>query len=190
MGTFDVEGPKRLPHACLACHGGRYDVNAHAVTEFSLIPLDPSGLSFSTNAGWTRQDQEESIRRINMVVLNSNPSPAVAAYIRGLYRGTPEVSGTTADDNYIPRGWSNAPELYRKVVKPYCQGCHLQQSPRIDFASYDNFVLFKASIVTAVCTTHTMPHSEAAMLAFWHDGKGESLPDYLVSALGLGKCPQ
>jgi hypothetical protein len=89
----------------------------------------------------------------------------------------------------VPHGWFNAPDLYRKVVKPYCQGCHLQQQPRIDFASYDNFVTFKASIQTAICTTRTMPHSEAALLSFWRDSKAEFLPDYLTSALGLGKCP-
>jgi hypothetical protein len=182
--VFDTQGPKRLPHACLACHGGRYDVTSASIVDASLIPLDPSVLLVPN-----REGQEESIRQINMVVLNSNPSPAVAAYIRGLYRGTPDVPGTKADDNYIPAGWSNAPDLYRKVVKPYCQGCHLQQQPRIDFASYDNFVTFKASILTAICTTRTMPHSEAALLSFWRDSKAEFLPDYLTSALGLGKCP-
>jgi hypothetical protein len=182
-GLFDVEGLKRLPHACLACHGGRYDPTTRKVVDASLIPLDPSRLEVPD-----RNRQEESIRGINLIVLNSNPSPAVAAYIKGLYRGTPEVPGTTADDNYIPRGWSQAPDLYRKVVKPYCQGCHLQQTPRNDFASYENFVLFKWSMQASVCTQRSMPHSEAALLAFWRDGKGESLPDYLMTTLGLGKC--
>ena len=180
--VLDTEGPKRLPHACLACHGGRYDPTTHTVVETSLIPLDPSALVFSGTV------PEETIRQINMVVLNANPSPAVAAYIKGLYRGTPEVPGTTADLNYVPRGWSTAPELYRKIVKPYCQGCHLQQQPRIDFASYENFSTFKASILTAVCSTRTMPHAEAPFKAFWRDGKGESLPDYLMTALGVPKC--
>jgi hypothetical protein len=181
-GVFDTEGAKRLPHACLACHGGRYDQSTQTVVDASLIPIDPTGLYLPN-----RKDQEESIRRINLIVLNSNPSPAVAAYIKGLYRGTPEAAGTTADDNYVPHGWSDAWELYRKVVKPYCQGCHLQQTPRNDFASYENFLLFKGSIQTMVCD-RSMPHSEAALLAFWRDGKGESLPDYLMTTLGLPKC--
>jgi hypothetical protein len=181
-GVFDTEGPKRLPHACLACHGGRYDPSTKTVVDASLIPLDPAVL-YLTN----RKEQEESIRRINLIVLNSNPSPAVAAYIKGLYRGTPEAAGTTADDNYVPHGWSDAWELYRKVVKPYCQGCHLQQTPRNDFASYQNFVTFKGSIQTMICN-RSMPHSEAALLAFWRDGNGESLPDYLMTALGLPRC--
>jgi hypothetical protein len=180
--VLDTEGPKRLPHACLACHGGRYDPTSHTVVETSLIPLDPSALVFSGTV------PEETIRQINMVVLNANPSPAVAAYIRGLYRGTPEVAGTTADRNYVPRGWWTAPDLYRKVVRPYCQGCHLQQQPRIDFASYENFTTFKAAILTAVCSTRTMPHAEAPFKALWRDGKDESLPDYLMTTLGLGKC--
>jgi len=184
---FDVEGPKKLPHACLACHGGRYDPSTKRVVDASLIPLDPSVLVFPGKSP-TRPEQEESIRRINMIVLNSNPSPAVAAYIRGLYGGAPDVPGTRANDTYIPDGWAQAPDLYRKVVKPYCQGCHLQQTSRTDFASYQNFFELKAAIQTTVCTQRSMPHAEAPFLAFWRDGKGESLPDYLMAALGLGKC--
>jgi hypothetical protein len=186
--TFDAEGPKAVPNACLACHGGRYDPASRKVADASLIPLDPSALIFPSKAGLTRQDQEESIRNINMIVLNAKPSPAVAAYIRGLYRGTPEVPGTTADDNYVPTGWSHAPDLYRKVVKPYCQGCHLQQTPRTDFATYQNFVDLKGFIQALTCGQHSMPHAEAPFLGFWRDGQGESLPEYMMAALGLGKC--
>ena len=184
--VFDLEGPKNLPHACLACHGGHYDPIAHKVIGASLIPLDPSVLVFSASGGLT-PDQEESVRQINQLVLYSNPSQAVKDYIRGLYGGTPEVAGTKANPNYTPPGWTQAPDLYRKVVKPYCQGCHLQQQ-NLHFASYQNLVDAKATILTAVCTTRTMPHSEAALLSFWRNGGTESLPDYLTGALGLGKC--
>jgi hypothetical protein len=186
--VFDVEGPKRVPDACLACHGGRYDASTRRVVDASLIPLDPSVLVFSGQAGKTRQDQEESIRRINMIVLNASPSPAVAEYIRGLYGGTPHVAGTRANDNYIPAGWTQAPDLYKKVVKPYCQGCHLQQTPRTDFATYQNFLDLKGFIQALTCGQRSMPHAEAPFLAFWRDGNAESLPDYMSAALGLGKC--
>ena len=184
--VFDLEGPKNLPHSCLACHGGRYDAIAHKVIGASLIPLDPGVLVFSASGSLT-PDQEESVRQINQLVLYSNPSQAVKDYVRGLYGGTPEVGGTKANPNYTPPGWTQAPDLYRKVVKPYCQGCHLQQQ-NLHFATYQNFVDSKAAIITAVCTTRTMPHSEAALLAFWRNGGSESLPDYLTSALGAGKC--
>ena len=186
--VLDAEGPKRLPHACLACHGGRFDPATRKVVETSLIPLDPGALVFSSTGSGPDAQQEESIRLINMVVLNSNPSPAVADYIRGLYGGNPEVAGTRANVNYIPPGWTGAAELYKKIVKPYCQGCHLQQQPRIDFATQENFLLYKAAIQTSVCTTRTMPHAEAPFKAMWRDGSGASLPDYLMGALGLGKC--
>jgi hypothetical protein len=184
--VFDLEGAKRLPHACLACHGGKYDPAKATVVGASLIPIDPGSMVFSTGEPLSSA-QEESVRQINAIVLNSNPGPAVAAYIRGLYGGNAGVAGTRSIPSYIPPGWLQAPDLYHRVVKPYCQGCHLQQQT-LDFASYQNFVNAKATILTAVCTTRTMPHSEAALLAFWRDGGKESLPDYLAGALGLGKC--
>jgi hypothetical protein len=157
------------------------------VTGATLLPLDPSQLVFSTESH-TRAEQEESIRQINLIVLNSTQNAAVAEYVRGLYNGAPAAAGTRANDAYVPAGWASAPELYTRVVKPYCYGCHMAQAPRNNFASHENFMALKEAIKGQVCTLRSMPHSESALQAFWRAGGSVSLPEYLMTAIGMGPC--
>ena len=188
LTALDSQGQKSVPTACLSCHGGRYDPSRKLVVGASLLPLVPAQLSFSSPQA--RMQSEEDIRRINHLILESNPAPAIRAQISALYNGTPAAARTPANDTAVPPGWAMQPGLYRQVIAPYCGSCHFAQTGPLHFGSFANLVDNKQRIQKAVCTDFTMPHSEVSFRRFWSDGGAVSLPGLLSTALGYTACAQ
>jgi hypothetical protein len=188
LTILDSQGPKSVPNACLSCHGGRYDPTRQIVVGASLMPLIPSHLHFSSPQA--RANSEESIRQINQMILESNPSPTVSAQIRALYNGTPGTPGTRANDAAVPAGWASQPGLYRQVIAPYCGTCHFSQTGMLHFGSFSNLQFNKQRVQKAVCADFSMPHSEQGFRRFWTEGGSVSLPGMLSTVLGFPKCPQ
>jgi hypothetical protein len=192
--TLDSEGAKSVPHSCLSCHGGQWNAATHRVTGSSFLPLDPSSLVFGTNqpndrANYTREGQEENIRRINQIIASASVGSAVASYINGLYNGSANTKGAVARTDYVPSGWSAQTGFYLSTVRPYCANCHLAAPATINFASWGNFLQNKAAIYNAVCVAHTMPHAEIPYRAFWTKDTGVLyLPGLLAATLGYPSC--
>jgi hypothetical protein len=185
--SLDTEGPKYLPHACIACHGGKYNATTRKVDGASFLPLDPGLLAFASPAD--RADQEEKMREMNAMIAASDPTSAVAAYIRGLYGNTVTVPGTVAIADFVPQGWQPQAGFYRSVVKPYCAMCHLAGPVSWNFASWQNFEDNAALIHAAVCRAKTMPHAELQFKAFWtHDTGPSYTPGLLAATLGYPSC--
>jgi hypothetical protein len=187
LTALDSQGLKSVPNACLSCHGGRYDPTRQIIVGASLMPLIPAHLHFSTPQA--RASAEESIRRINLIILESSPSPTVSTQIRTLYNGTPGTPGARANDAAVPSGWASQPGLYRQVIAPYCGTCHFSQTGLLHFGSFANLQLNKQRVQKAVCTDFSMPHSEQGFRRFWSEGGTVSLPGLLSSTLGYTKCP-
>ncbi len=199
--ALDTEGPKFVPHSCIACHGGRYNPSTNRVDGASLLPLDPGLLVFSGSppggaeyqAEWTRVNrlsEEEKIRKINLMVANSSASAAVKNYVYGLYNGAVAQPGAQAVSDYVPAGWAPQAGFYRSVVRPYCAMCHLAAPAHVSFSSWGNFQQNAAAIHTAVCKTRTMPHAEIAFTQFWLKDTGALfLPGLLATTLGFPSCP-
>ena len=185
--ALDNQGLKSVPNACLSCHGGRYDATRKIVVGASLLPLIPAQLTFSSPQA--RASAEEQIRRINQIILDSNPAPAIRAQINTLYNGAPGAPGTRANDQAVPPGWASQPGLYRQVIAPYCGSCHFAQTGLLHFGTLANVMEHKQRIQRAVCTDFSMPHSEVAFRRFWTDGGPVSLPGMLSTVLGYPKCP-
>jgi hypothetical protein len=185
--ALDTQGVKQVPHACLSCHGGTYDPVSKMVTGSSLLPIVPARVIW--RSGSNRNDEEESIRRINYIVLQSNPAPAIVAQINTMYNGRPHSVDQPANDAAIPPGWQSQPDLYRKVIQPYCSGCHYANRGVLSFRDFANLQQNKAAIQNSVCRTFTMPHSEILFKKFWTEQDGDKLlPDLLMNALGMGSC--
>lgn len=185
--TLDTEGPKFVPFACLSCHGGKYNPETRKVEGSHFLPLDPGLLAFANPAA--QAGEEEKIRQINQMIVTSDPQSAVAAYIRGLYRGSASQPGTRAQPDYIPQGWASQSGFYRSVVKPYCAMCHIAGPSYLNFASWQNFEENKALIHAAVCRGKTMPHAEIQFKAFWtHDTGPVYTPGLLAATLGYPSC--
>jgi hypothetical protein len=182
--TFDDEGPKFTPHACLSCHGGRYDPASGLVQGATLLPIDP-GL---VDLGGQRAALEEPIRKVNELISRSGAPPAVLSYINGLYGGRVVVPGATAVANYVPSGWSNDANLYRGVIKKNCTMCHLA-TPSLNLLSAGNLTQNKQRVYNAVCVEHSMPHAEVPFRRFWTEDTGPLFAPGLLGAwLGYPSC--
>lgn len=188
LTALDSQGPKSVPNACLSCHGGRYDATRKIVVGASLLPLIPANLSFSSPQA--RANSQEQIRRINQIILDSNPAPAIRTQITTLYNGSPGTPGTPTNDAAVPPGWATQPGLYRQVIAPYCGSCHFAQTGPLNFGTFANVQANKQRIQRAVCVDFSMPHSEQGLRRFWTDGGTVSLPGMLSTILGFPKCPQ
>ena len=185
--ALDSQGRKGVPHACLSCHGGYYNPLSKQVIGSSLLPVVPGRARFVGN---NRGAEEESIRRINQIVLQSNPAPAIVDQINAMYNGSPSTAGATANDAAVPSGWSQQAGLYRQVVGPYCASCHFAQRGPFNFRSWGNMLQNKNAVQRTVCQEFTMPHSEILFRKFWTEGNPGSLPGLLSTSLGFATCRQ
>jgi hypothetical protein len=185
--TLDTEGPKLVPHTCISCHGGQYNPTTRLVDNAQFLPLDPELLSFLSPVALSQQ--QEKIRQLNVMMMNSDKTSVVARYIRGLYRGAPTQVGAVAQPDYVPSGWSQQPGLYRQVVRPYCVMCHLAGPSNLAFDNYGTFSAAGPMIFAAVCKAHTMPHAELQFREFWTKPTGAiNIPGLLALTTGNQSC--
>jgi hypothetical protein len=180
--SFDSEGTKYPPNACLSCHSGKLTPNG--VTGATLLPIDPGLIKpvEGFDAG--------NARKVNQAVMGAAPSPAVARYLTGLYGIDPRISTGPADSNYVPQGWKQQANVYNTAIKPHCAMCHLAGPSNLDFTIPSNFYQNKDLIYAAVCSAHSMPHAEPPYKAFWTKDTGPFfLPRWLAGQLGYQSCP-
>lgn len=160
--ALDREGPKFVPHMCLACHGGTYDEQTHTVRGASFLPFDVYNFLYHETPGFRRADQEIKFRDLNLLVVETrpngdNPNSPIAHMIDGMYR-SPSGTANAVAVQYVPTGWRGHEDLYRDFVGKYCRLCHITQAPRIDFETYDNFKQSNPGV--AICRFGTMPHAQ------------------------------
>jgi hypothetical protein len=181
--TFDSEGPKYPPNACLSCHGGKFD--GTRVTGATLLPLDTGLLRIDDRS----DAMATNFIQMNQAVMNHGPSLAVKRYLTGLYAGFPGPNSGWGDLDYVPQGWKQQSDFYKTAVRPYCMMCHLATPSNLDFSTYGSFAQNKDVINAEVCGGHTMPHAEYPFKQFWSKDTGPIfLPGYLVAALGITSC--
>jgi hypothetical protein len=193
--VLDNEGPKAVPNACTACHGGRYDVTSHTVSGASFLPFDVFGFKYASASGFSLNDQQEAFRKLNSLVKNtspnsSNPNNPIVTFIDGMYSGAVATPGTHANDSWVPAGWSAKPNVY-DVFKRTCRTCHLAVGQSYDFTSYQQLITYKVLISNDICgQSHTMPHAEVPYRKFWTQTT-VYLPGYWSdpSVFGITGCP-
>jgi hypothetical protein len=188
---LDQEGSKTVPRICMACHGGTYNATTHSVQApsggqlgASFLPFDVWSLYYSPDIpGYSRDNQQESFRQLNNLVLQTNPSPAIQGLINDLYSKNVAVKGTTIpDDSYVPASWQTADGsgqiIYKGVYRQYCRMCHLAEPAPPDFSSFANLQNGNdpALISTFVCLSYRqdMPHAQVPFggvqgIGFWND---------------------
>jgi hypothetical protein len=185
--NLDTEGPKFVPFACIACHGGTYNATTRKVDGSSFLPLDPNLLSFASanDKTWS----EEKIRQINVMIHNAQPQTAIASYLAGLYGGAIGTAGTHAVVDYVPASWAPQATFYRAIVRPNCTMCHLAAPDTWNFASWQNFQDNAGLIYADVCLQHTMPQAEVPFKNFWlKDSSAIYLPGLFAATLGKPSC--
>jgi hypothetical protein len=195
---------KGIPHNCITCHGGAsYSNVTHRVlgaggvengARFLAFDLDAFG--YSTEAGYTRADQQERFRKLNRIITQAAPAAATAQLIAGWYAaGSVHIAGTTADTSFVPPGFDGTAKdakIYRDVVAPSCRGCHAAQSGPYTFTDSDDFKALALTIDFRTCTVgadpaqnHLMPNAEVTLERFWASPARAYLAGYLNSR---GSC--
>jgi mono/diheme cytochrome c family protein len=170
MVNLDGRGAKAMPGPCISCHGGRGDPltapDGNGEQLFPLVhnsaslargdvqghfhPLEPDNFDFSSVAGFTRADQEATIKLINTWALSSYPLPygttvptgfaedadrrvanlnewqgVAATLIKDGYGGD-GLPNTTYSDS-VPAAWAAVGQstLYQNSFVPACRVCHI-----------------------------------------------------------------
>jgi hypothetical protein len=151
--ALDSDGPKFLPHACMACHGGTFDPETGRVSGASFLPFDVSTFQLRPN-----DPQTQAFSQLNTFIRGTRRNPDL---ITDLIDGM-KASG----DNYVPASWAGKEELYRQVIKPYCRTCHLAVRPDV-IASAQQFLGMSAGLQRVICNIGSMPHAEVPFKKFW-----------------------
>jgi hypothetical protein len=216
--NIDGRGDKAMPGPCIICHGGRADAltppDASGVPLFNLLqnavshtrgdtlgqlpPFEVDTFQFSTTPGYTRADQEASLKTMNRMVLCSYPLPAPSTFPEDACRrppGSDEWQGTAAAlvkasyggdglpnpayaDGNVPASWTAAGQapLYTTVIAPTCRMCHMMRGTGmqsdIDFTTYEKFQSYADRIYATVVNRGNMPLAKLVYDTF-HASPGE-----------------
>ena len=228
---LDGRGEKALPGTCISCHGGRADrltpqfpqlqddvaVPPPAAPPSMLAPrgdtrgrlhaLEVDALTFSATPGFTRDDQQAELKKMNRMVLCTYPLPAAGVDEEGCRQPASlnEWQGSAADlirNAYAPgmtaarfgtppatpAGWAGTPAqaaLYQGVIVPTCRSCHLVRGTGtgtqsdIDFATAAKFDTFAERTKYLVYERGNMPLAKIIFDKFWASTQPEQLAAYL-----------
>ncbi len=194
----DLDGVVRyLPHLCLDCHGGEpdsFDSRGDAGAHF--LPFDLPALRYSGHPLYTRSAQEPQFKMLNSGILLTSPPPALQEMIEESYGG-PSLPGATFDDTFVPSAWTGSAsqiDLYNKVVKVSCRGCHITRDAPIDWAAFDpagpplGFKDYGGLSKYLTCTALAMPNAKVTYDNFWTSNP-EFQPNILANSGLLGWLP-
>ena len=183
QAILDSQGPKAIPQSCLTCHGGSYSATTHSVSGTNFVAFDTQSLAFSTEPGYTLADQQEALRRLNQLVLSTQPAPGIANFINDAYSPlSVQTPGAIQTASFIPSGWVGQEQVYSNVVMPHCRSCHDSQTGSLAFQSAQDFTGLATVIGRSVCGSGAhMPASEVNDKKMRQSGARA----YLVDALGI-----
>ena len=223
---LDNRGDKAMPGPCITCHGGRGDALTPAGKDgkplFNLVqntasqtrgdvaaklhPFEPDVFDFSTTrAGFSRAEQEASIKAINKLILCSYPLTGTstapedqcrraavpgewtappAAYVKAAYGGD-GMPGATFNDTYVPDSWlqNGQSTLYTEVIATSCRTCHSMRGSGaqadLDFTDYAKFVQYASRVRFHVFERGNMPLAKIVYDAFWGSNRPTLLANFL-----------
>lgn len=178
--ALDIEGFKPTPGICMACHGGRLDKIRRPGSVFvvgaTYLPFDVTTFGYSREAGFRLDDQQEALRKLNQLVVESkpndtNPNRPIVRFINSIYQqpGGVNGAGNVARVAQTPFGWQGHDTTYQWISKPYCQLCHMALEENLDFTTFNSFKNLSGLINADVCTgtRRPMPHAQVPFEKFW-----------------------
>ena len=226
MLNLDGRGQKAMPGICINCHGGRgdpltpqpsYALVANSVTQQrgdtlgKLQPFHVDSFEWSATPGFTRADQEATLKTFNQWVLCTYPGGGTvsgtwgsctqptadpnewqatsAPMVEDWYGGSGMPSAQFSD-TYIPAGWAGNTALYQQVVAPYCRTCHIMRGTLdeddIDFMTEAKFQSYADRIKVHAFDRGNMPLAFLVYQDFWRSTAPATLAAYIDSVLGAG----
>jgi hypothetical protein len=194
FGAYSADGSVRLrsipldskgintaiPNNCMACHGGNGG-GGGTVRHASFLPFDVDSFQdLGTNNRIA--NQSEGFRKLNSFVVSfTGADTAIRDLVNGWYNNRAGTANTPFNGSYVPAGWSSTPakaKAYNEVIKPYCRTCHISQDRGLDFLKASDADNLRATVVSAVCKQHIMPHAQQTMKRFWASGARAQLLGY------------
>jgi hypothetical protein len=197
--SANLDGKEKfVPGLCKACHGGNNrqkfpgenDNAANGNIGAHFLPFDLDNFDYLEEVGmFSRRAQEGKFKRLNQMIVNdTDPAPAVRELIDGWYRD----ARTEQNSQFIPSGWSENEQLYRRVVKPSCRTCHVAMQGGFNFATLASFTALarapstddppqpnRTVLLDRVCNNpsppeearlfRSMPNSKVTFDLFWLD---------------------
>ena len=119
LANLDGRGERPVPQLCMICHGGQIPQQTGGVPTFGsaaqvkfnsrFLPFDHRFFTFPTGLpALTKANQEASIKKLNLQMVNAAPPVAVTDPIREVVRGM-YSNGTSATQilNFTVPGWVN-----------------------------------------------------------------------------------
>ncbi|MEE9318973.1 MAG: hypothetical protein V3U76_00860 [Granulosicoccus sp.] len=215
---LDGRGLKPVPTPCILCHGGRGRTLVYRDTDGTkkLAPTITGGipgdvqanmqllefntLQFSTEPGFTREDNAEGIRLINEAVLSTfvahdgvdkragDWDPTFAMEIaRGRYGNNPSGVNSAFDGSFVPNDWNaNDAALYRSQIGPNCIVCHALRGSGLNdsqtFSTYRQFLDYGDRIDHLLFDQSLMPLGLLNYSSFWENASKD--PGAIAAALG------
>ncbi len=232
---LDNRGAKAMPGPCTTCHGGRGDPltppDGTGTQHFNLVqnsasarPANPLGtqnrgdvqahlhmfsvdtFGFSSAAGFTRADQEATLKLMNQWILCSYPLVGAAAgpedacrraatpnewvgnaatILKQAYGGN-GLPNATFNDTYVPATYSAGGQtsLYQTVIVPNCRTCHIlrgtQNNDDLDFDTLVKYQSFAERIKHHVLDFGNMPLARIIYNAFWSSTAPNLLATFLT----------
>jgi hypothetical protein len=141
--TADGPGEKFVPGLCKACHGadnvgrGKFTVNDPPDIGAHFLPFDLDNFDYLDDSRLTRRAQESKFKRLNEMILATEPPLPTPSVIRDLINNWYKGGRIEQDSEFIPPEWMENEQLYRRVVKPSCRTCHVALQP--NFATLEDF---------------------------------------------------
>lgn len=143
--NLDGRGEKYMPGACVACHGGagylgHFPESGHPSPDLksNFLPFDTGNYLFSTRQGFSEAEQAAAIRKLNDLVVATQPATATRKLVQGWYAR----SALSLDKTYVPPAWVSydtvkpgAARFYREVVGTSCRTCHAAMQDNFDWDS-------------------------------------------------------
>src|SRR5271165_1885633 len=166
---------KAVPGVCVACHGGKYDSNAHLSNRSNFLPFDTSSFIFDGDGDFSEPNQRESFRKLNSMVKSTAPVQTIRDLIDGWYSCGVDKPGCAPDPEFVPGGddcpassspifptcgWSQASvphynfdpkKFYLAVPKTYCRTCHVARPESFNVQNFTDFKLGVSSVAASVC---------------------------------------
>lgn len=231
---LDGRGDKAMPGPCTTCHGGRGDPltppDGTGTQWFNLVQNGASAMlanplgtqnrgdvqahlhmfsvdtfGFSANPGFTRADQEATLKLMNQWVLCSYPlvgaaagaedacrraanpnewGGTAAAILKQAYGGN-GMPNATFNDTYIPASYAAGGQtsLYQNVIVPACRTCHIlrgtQNNNDLDFDTLAKLTAHAERIKHHVIDFGNMPLARIIYNAFWSSTAPSQLATFL-----------
>jgi hypothetical protein len=157
-----------IPFNCTNCHGGTYDPATHTLTGAQFLGFDLDTFYYAQYQGYGRNDQEDQFRQLNehvLAIASLLGNTKVVDLINGWYHGKVHTPYMPFDGSYVPSGWANAADVYRKTVAPHCRSCHSTNSG-FDILSSANMA---AAMGSDLCSAKLMPNAQQMLNSFWSD---------------------